>query len=117
MQSRVKRGGIAAVVLLISLLILAGPVGAATCTSLSGLVLPQTTITAIQSFAGGIFTAPDGELFSNMPAFCRVAATLTPVASGSSKPASSSREAALDESLCLPIMPSERSADGDRRAK
>jgi Tannase and feruloyl esterase len=33
---------------------------------------------AAQSVPAGTYTAPDGELFTNMPAFCRVAATLTP---------------------------------------
>jgi feruloyl esterase len=56
----------------------ATPATAATCTNLSGLTLPDTTITAAQSVAAGTYTAPDGEGFTDMPAFCRVAATLTP---------------------------------------
>jgi feruloyl esterase len=51
---------------------------AATCESLASLKLSQTTITAAQSVPAGTYTAPDGEVFTNMPAFCRVAATLTP---------------------------------------
>ncbi len=51
---------------------------AATCESLSSLKLPETTITAAQSIPPGSYTAPDGQVFTNMPAFCRVAATLTP---------------------------------------
>jgi feruloyl esterase len=54
------------------------PAGAATCASLAGLALPDTTITAVQSVAAGTYTAPDGEVFANLPAFCRIAATLTP---------------------------------------
>ncbi len=51
---------------------------AATCESLGSLKLPETTITAAQSIPAGTYTAPDGQVFTNMPAFCRVAATLTP---------------------------------------
>ena len=52
---------------------------AVTCESLAGLKLSHTTITATQSIPAGSYTAPNGEVFENMPAFCRVAATLTPV--------------------------------------
>jgi feruloyl esterase len=51
---------------------------AATCASLSSLTLQDTTITAAQLIPAGTYTAPDGEVFTNLPAFCRVAATLTP---------------------------------------
>jgi feruloyl esterase len=51
---------------------------AVTCESLAALNLPGTTITAAQSIPAGTYTAPDGEVFKNLPAFCRVAATLTP---------------------------------------
>jgi feruloyl esterase len=51
---------------------------AVTCESLSSLKLPETTITAAQSIPAGTYTAPNGQVFPNMPAFCRVAATLTP---------------------------------------
>src|SRR5260370_2302923 len=54
------------------------PAAAATCASLAGLALPETTITAAQSVVAGIYSAPDGEVFTNLPAFCRIAATLTP---------------------------------------
>jgi feruloyl esterase len=54
------------------------PAAAATCASLAGLVLQDTTITAAQPIPAGAYTAPDGEVFSNLPAFCRIAATLTP---------------------------------------
>jgi feruloyl esterase len=56
----------------------ATPAIAATCTGLAGLTLPDTTITAAQLVPAGTYTAPDGEVFTNLPAFCRVAATLTP---------------------------------------
>ena len=54
------------------------PAAAATCASLAGLALPDTTITAAQLIPAGTYTAPDGEVFTNLPSFCRVAATLTP---------------------------------------
>lgn len=51
---------------------------ALTCQSLASLKLSHTTITAAQSIPAGTYTAPNGEVFQNIPAFCRVAATLTP---------------------------------------
>ena len=51
---------------------------ATTCASLAGLALDDTTITAAQAVPTGTYTAPDGEVFPGLPAFCRVAATLTP---------------------------------------
>ena len=56
----------------------ATPAAAATCASLASLALPDTTITAAQLIPAGTYTAPDGEVFTNLPAFCRIAATLTP---------------------------------------
>jgi feruloyl esterase len=56
----------------------ATPAAAATCASLARLAPPDTTITAAQPVAAGTYTAPDGEVFTNLPAFCRIAATLTP---------------------------------------
>jgi feruloyl esterase len=60
----------------------ANPAAAATCESLSSLKLPDATITMAQPVAAGAFTAPGGRgggnPFSDLPAFCRVAATLTP---------------------------------------
>ena len=65
------------------------PAIAASCESLASLSLPNAKITLAQSVAPGAFTppgaggidaagAPAGALFSRLPAFCRVAATLTP---------------------------------------
>jgi feruloyl esterase len=54
------------------------PAVAATCASLAGLTLPDTVITAAQPIAAGTYTAPDGGVYNNLPAFCRIAATLTP---------------------------------------
>src|ERR1700730_16438263 len=55
-----------------------GTAPAATCASLASLTLPDTTITAAEQISAGTYKAPDGEVFANLPAFCRVAATLTP---------------------------------------
>ena len=67
------------------------PVVAASCDSLSNLKLPNTTITLAQVVAAGEFTPPPptGPVFGprgepvnwkELPAFCRVAATIHPVA-------------------------------------
>jgi feruloyl esterase len=61
----------------------AAPVAAATCESLSSAKLPNVTITAAQSVAAGAFSAPGrggrgGAPMADLPAFCRVAATLAP---------------------------------------
>jgi feruloyl esterase len=63
------------------------PVWGATCESLGSLALPNTTITLAQSVAAGEF-APPGRTFGgtpgravelkDLPAFCRIAATLKP---------------------------------------
>src|SRR6516165_9306066 len=64
---------------LIAIALSAGRTAAAsTCASQANLAFPDTTITAAESVPAGTYTAPDGEVFKNMPAFCRVAATLTP---------------------------------------
>lgn len=59
---------------------------AATCGSLQGLSLPDTTINLAQSGAAGDFSSPDAGRpgapptadFKQLPAFCRVTATLRP---------------------------------------
>ena len=57
---------------------------AATCESLTALSLPNTTITLAQTVSAGTFTAPGSTAvqanpsLTNLPAFCRVAATLRP---------------------------------------
>ena len=63
----------------------ATPAAATTCASLAGLALPDTTITAAEPIAAGTYTAPDGEVFTNLPAFCRIAATLTPTSDSNIK--------------------------------
>ena len=59
---------------------------AATCESLSSAKLTNVTVTMAQSVAAGAFTPPaggrggrgGGNPFADLPAFCRIAATLTP---------------------------------------
>ena len=58
--------------------------GGATCERMASLALPHTSITLVQMVAAGAFTPSAGRQgrgappYSNVPAFCRVAATLTP---------------------------------------
>jgi feruloyl esterase len=51
---------------------------AATCESLTSLSLPNATITIAQVVPAGSFTTPYNATLINLPAFCRVAATLKP---------------------------------------
>jgi feruloyl esterase len=51
---------------------------AATCESLASLPLPNVTISAAQTIPAGNYTAANGQTFSNLPTFCRVAATAAP---------------------------------------
>jgi feruloyl esterase len=60
--------------------------GASNCESLTALKLKNTTITTAETVAAGAFTSPlpapkgkQPQAFRSLPAFCRVAATLTPV--------------------------------------
>jgi feruloyl esterase len=60
--------------------------GASNCESLTALKLKNTAITMAEPVAAGAFTSPlpapkgkQPQSFRNLPAFCRVAATLTPV--------------------------------------
>jgi len=45
---------------------------AVNCASLTSLVLPDATITLAQPIPAGNFTAPNGQVFTGMPAFCEV---------------------------------------------
>jgi tannase/feruloyl esterase len=62
----------------------AAPVGGTSCESLSKLAVSNTAITSAQVVPAGEFTAPAGRgpapSFNDLPAFCRVQATLTPSA-------------------------------------
>jgi Tannase and feruloyl esterase len=56
---------------------------AASCESLSSLALSNTTITLAQAVSAGEFTQPASatdaaQKFDNLPAFCRIAATIKP---------------------------------------
>ncbi len=52
---------------------------AASCESLAALRLPDTAIASAQSVAAGDFMAPGAQAaLKNLPAFCRVEATLKP---------------------------------------
>jgi len=55
----------------------------ASCETIKTLPLPNSTITLAQTVPPGGFSAPGGrgaDAYKSVPAFCRVAATLTPVA-------------------------------------
>jgi tannase/feruloyl esterase len=69
--------------LMVMLVFNAALAAAASCESLAGLKLHDTTITMAQSVAAGAFTVPAGgrgaaPRFDDLPGFCRVAATLKP---------------------------------------
>jgi len=69
--------------LFVSSVSIVAPVFAASCESLSSLSLPSATITTAQTVEAGAFTLPNGNAqqnagYKNLPAFCRVAATLKP---------------------------------------
>jgi hypothetical protein len=49
------------------------------CASLKDLKIEATTITAAESVPAGSFTAADSKIYANLPAFCRVTATISPV--------------------------------------
>ena len=49
------------------------------CASLKDLKIDDTTITAAESVPAGSFAAPELKTYANLPAFCRVTATLSPV--------------------------------------
>lgn len=86
MNSQRKSIVVFSAVLLATALFSAGPAGAASCESLASLALPDTTITLAQSVAAGALTLPgsgrgaaqQSAALKNLPAFCRVAATLMP---------------------------------------
>jgi hypothetical protein len=61
------------------------PAAVASCASLAGLALPDTTITIAQMIPAGPYTAPNGAVFTNLPPFCRIAATLTPTSDSNIK--------------------------------
>src|SRR6185295_17564437 len=68
----------------LALLAIGHAANAAPCESLTSLSLPNVTVTMAQPVAAGAFTAPGrgGAVarFENVPAFCRVQASLKPTA-------------------------------------
>jgi feruloyl esterase len=81
-----RAAGLFSLALLTALVgIRAGPAVAATCAGLAGLTLPDTTITAAEPVGAGTYIAPDREVFANLPAFCRIAATLRPTSDSNIK--------------------------------
>jgi feruloyl esterase len=75
-------------ILFCTLILGAAAVSAATCDSLASLALPDATVTSAQTVAPGAFKQPGGgretvedaagPTFKDLPAFCRVTATLKP---------------------------------------
>jgi len=59
--------------------VVSGPARADACTNLSNLSVPNVTITLAKAIPAGNFTAPDGSLQSNLPAFCEIHSVATPV--------------------------------------
>ena len=86
------RASLVVLVMLVAMgLCVAAPARAASCESVASLSLPDATITIAQTVPAGAFTMPAsynppalmGSIpvsFSDLPAFCRVAATLKPTA-------------------------------------
>jgi feruloyl esterase len=85
-----RAASLAVVALMASPVCVVRPAMAATCEDLAATSLPATTITMARTVAAGAFTlplianpgappaAPAPNAFGDLPAFCRVAATLTP---------------------------------------
>ena len=48
------------------------------CAAIKDLKIEDTTITAAESVPAGSFTAPNSKSYANLPAFCRVTATISP---------------------------------------
>jgi len=67
---------------LVLLMAVAAPLGATDrCANLNGMaVAGNGTVTLAESIPAGPYTAPDGSSYPDLPAFCRVVATLRPTA-------------------------------------
>ena len=50
----------------------------ASCASLASIALPDTTVRSAEEVAGPSFSPPGSAAISNLPRFCRVAATTKP---------------------------------------
>src|SRR5205809_6146826 len=71
--------------LAVAFVLIAAPAMGATCESLSTFTQPHVQVTLAQTVAAGQFALPNARgggrganAFASLPAFCRVAATLTP---------------------------------------
>ena len=80
-----RAGGPVSTIVILALLIAAPATFAAGCEGLSALSLPATTITRAEAVAAGAFTLSNSNPnsgqqnpFGQLPAFCRVAATIRP---------------------------------------
>ena len=67
-----------AAALLASVPMAAQAAGSKACLALVNVLLDNGNVTAAQLIPAGSYLAPDGNTYANLPAFCRVAATLTP---------------------------------------
>lgn len=77
-QRRSVQGVITGLASLAGVTCFAAPALADKCTDLAHGLLQNGRITAAQSIPAGNYTAGDGATYAGLPAFCRVAATLTP---------------------------------------
>lgn len=75
----VRKFTAAAALLLSAFVLLPHTAAAASCASLAGTTVPNTTITTAQSIPAGTYTAADGTVLPNMPAFCRLAGFVSTV--------------------------------------
>ena len=86
MQCHIIRAGLTAACVAVGVLLSADIAAAASCESLASLKLSNGRVTLAQPVAAGAFTPPaggrggrgGGAAFADLPAFCRLAATLTP---------------------------------------
>jgi feruloyl esterase len=53
---------------------------AASCASLTGTKVPDTTFNAAEEVTSGSFVPPSGAAIADLPSFCRLAATIKPTA-------------------------------------
>ena len=84
-RGRLSKSVVASLAGLAGVTCFAAPALADNCTDLAEGVLVNGRITAAQSIPAGNYTAGDGVTYANLPAFCRVAATLTPTSESNIK--------------------------------
>jgi feruloyl esterase len=75
---RTAQSGFAFIVITVAFALFAHPASAATCENLARLSFPNAAITLAENVSAGFFTPPSGRPLSDLPAFCRVAATMKP---------------------------------------